>query len=298
MVEPFYAMKCNPDPVIVRLLATLGCGFDCATMGEINLVLNDLGSELSFKPKDKHVENLIYANPSKFQSHLEFATQNGVRMVTFDGEDELYKLAKVNEELPEGKKLQLLLRITTHDSKSVCQFSKKFGCPAPDGHELLKIAHGLDLDVVGVSFHVGSGCGDVAAYTTALTEASVLFKKADELGMKPMTMIDIGGGFPGDNVGTYRSELPNFFEIAAAVRTSIAEFKQKFESSRPLRFIAEPGRYFVSRSTTIATKIYGRKGGNGQAQALYVDDGVYGSFNNVVYDHYHPVPRTLKEAVG
>ena len=40
MVEPFYAMKCNPDPVIDRLLATLGCGFDCATMGEINLLLN------------------------------------------------------------------------------------------------------------------------------------------------------------------------------------------------------------------------------------------------------------------
>jgi ornithine decarboxylase len=169
MVEPFYAMKCNPDPVIVRLLATLGCGFDCATMGEINLVLNDLGSDLSFKPKNLHVENLIYANPAKFQSHLEFATQNGVRMVTFDGEDELYKLAKVNEELPKGKKLQLLLRITTNDEKSVCSFSNKFGCPASQGHELLEIAHGLGLDVIGVSFHVGSGCGDVAAYTTALS---------------------------------------------------------------------------------------------------------------------------------
>ena len=66
MVEPFYAMKCNPDPVIVRLLATLGCGFDCATMGEINHVLNELGPELSFKPKNLHVENLIYANPAKF----------------------------------------------------------------------------------------------------------------------------------------------------------------------------------------------------------------------------------------
>ena len=66
MVEPFYAMKCNPDPVIVRLLASLGCGFDCATMGEIDLVLNDLGADLSFKPKGLHVENLIYANPVKF----------------------------------------------------------------------------------------------------------------------------------------------------------------------------------------------------------------------------------------
>lgn len=289
MVEPFYAMKCNPDPVIVKLLASLGCGFDCATMGEINLVLNDLGSDLSFKPKGLQVENLIYANPSKFVNHLEFAANNGVRMVTFDGEDELYKLAKVNDELPKGKKLQLLLRITTNDEKSVCSFSNKFGCPASQGHELLEIAKSLNLDVIGVSFHVGSGCGDTAAYTTALKHASSLFKSADDLGMKPMTMIDIGGGFPGDNVGTYRSELPTFLEIAAAVRGSVSDFKKQFDG-RQIRFIAEPGRYFVSRSTTIATKIYGRKGGKGKTQALYIDDGVYGSFNNVVYDHYHPVP--------
>ena len=120
-------------------------------------------------------------------------------MVTFDGEDELYKLVNVNEQLPKGKKLQLLLRITTNDEKSVCSFSNKFGCPASQGHELLEIAHSLGLDVIGVSFHVGSGCGDVAAYTTALRQASDLFKSAEKIGMKPMTMVDIGGGFPGDN---------------------------------------------------------------------------------------------------
>lgn len=105
MVEPFYAMKCNPDPVIVKLLATLGCGFDCATMGEINLVLNELGDNLSFKPKGLQANKLVYANPAKFINHLEFATNNGVKMTVFDGEDELYKLAKVNDELPEGQKL-------------------------------------------------------------------------------------------------------------------------------------------------------------------------------------------------
>ena len=66
MVEPFYAMKCNPDPVIVRLLATLGCGFDCATMGEIDLVLNGLGSELSFGPNALAGPMMVYANPAKF----------------------------------------------------------------------------------------------------------------------------------------------------------------------------------------------------------------------------------------
>ena len=47
----------------------------------------------------------MYANPAKFINHLEFATNNGVKMTVFDGEDELYKLAKVNDELPEGQKL-------------------------------------------------------------------------------------------------------------------------------------------------------------------------------------------------
>ena len=100
MVEPFYAMKCNPDPVIVRLLATLGCGFDCATMGEINFVLNDLGSELNFSKRGLASDKMIYANPAKMRNHLEFASTNGVRMLTFDGEDELYKIGEMNQALP------------------------------------------------------------------------------------------------------------------------------------------------------------------------------------------------------
>jgi ornithine decarboxylase len=114
-------------------------------------------------------------------------------------------------------------------------------------------------------------------------------------------MVDVGGGFPGDNLGTYREGMPTFIDIAEKIRASIEDFTSKVtengDAPRDLRFIAEPGRYFVYRSTTIATKIYGRKGGKGNNQALYVDDGVYGSFNNVVYDHAHPVPRKLTSAL-
>jgi ornithine decarboxylase len=210
MVEPFYAMKCNPDPVIVRLLATLGCGFDCATKGEIELVTSGLGDELSFVPRGIQHEKMVYANPAKMESHLDFAAKIGVRRTVFDGEDELYKLAKVNATLPEGEKLELLLRITTDDASSVCSFSNKFGCPVEQAPQLLKIAQSLGLNVTGVSFHVGSGCGDPKAYSTALDHAARLFEAADKFGMPKMTMIDIGGGFPGDNVGTYRAGAPSF----------------------------------------------------------------------------------------
>jgi len=43
MVKPYYAVKCNPDPCILRLVSALGGNFDCATQGEIDLVLHGLG---------------------------------------------------------------------------------------------------------------------------------------------------------------------------------------------------------------------------------------------------------------
>ena len=265
MVEPFYAFKCNPDPVLARLLATLGCGFDCATMGELKHVLHEMGSELSFAPRGLGKDKIVYANPAHMLSHLEFAAQNGVTKTTFDGADELYKLAEVNNTLAEGKKLELLLRITTDDEKSVCSFSNKFGCPVSEAPALLDLSQELGLDVVGVSFHVGSGCGDKVAYSTAFNHATRLFLYADKIGMSPMTIVDIGGGFPGDKGGYGGAGMPTFQDIAQAVRQAIAEFRTKVNAgsqpARELRFIAEPGRYFVSASTTVATKVYARKGG-------------------------------------
>lgn len=84
--------------------------------------------------------------------------------------------------------------------------------------------------------------------------------------MQKMNLVDIGGGFPGDNKGTYREGAPTFPKIAGTVRQAIKEFAARVntDGTRKLRYIAEPGRYFVSRSTTIATKIYGRKGGKGK----------------------------------
>lgn len=292
MVEPFYAVKCNPDPVILRLLASLGCCFDCATMGEIDTVLNSLGDDLSFGARGIAHSSIVYANPAKMEHMLTFAMENNVRMTVFDGEDELIKIAAMGGQ----DKFDLLLRLTTDDKASICRFSKKFGCPVEESEHLLQVAKSLGLHVKGVSFHVGSGCGDAAAYTTALAHALRVFETAERLGMPHMTMIDIGGGFPGDFGGYGGKGMPSFKDLAAAVRAGIKDFEKNF--SRPIstvRFIAEPGRYFVSASTSIVTKIYARKGGKNQYQALYVDDGVYGSFNNVVYDHATPVPQKLSE---
>jgi len=298
MVEPFYAVKCNPDPVILRLLASLGCSFDCATMGEIDMVLNGLGEELSFGRRGKASSSIVYANPAKMQNMLKFALDNDVRMTVFDGEDELRKIAALLSSAGRARdSFQLLLRLTTDDRASICRFSKKFGCPVAEAPKLLKVAQELGLCVAGVSFHVGSGCGDPAAYTTALEHAFKVFEAAKGFGMPDMHIVDIGGGFPGDTGGYGGEGMPSFQDLARGIRSGIDSMEKNLasvgRSLSSVRFIAEPGRYFVSASTAIVTKVYARKGGHEAFQALYVDDGVYGSFNNVVYDHATPVPKRL-----
>ncbi|XP_059908237.1 ornithine decarboxylase 1-like, partial [Gadus macrocephalus] len=91
---------------------------------------------------------------------------------------------------------RLVLRIATDDSNSVCPLSVKFGATLKGCRGLLQRAKELSLDVIGVSFHVGSMCRDPATYTQAISDARCVFDMAEEFGYK-MSLLDIGGGFPG-----------------------------------------------------------------------------------------------------
>ena len=180
-VEPFYAVKCNPDPVIVKTLAILGCHFDCASHNEIRLV-EHICRNMARKPE------IVFANPCKSRSHIVEAVCKGVTLMTFDNIAEVEKCAAISN------KIQLVLRIITDDRGSRCRFSSKFGAPRNKWRPLLAAAKRLGLDVVGVSFHVGSGCRDATRYELALLDARKIFDMAKkEFGMN-MHLLDIGGG--------------------------------------------------------------------------------------------------------
>ncbi|XP_034622397.1 ornithine decarboxylase isoform X2 [Trachemys scripta elegans] len=179
-VTPFYAVKCNDSKAIVKTLAALGAGFDCASKTEIQLVQN-----IGVPP-----ERIIYANPCKQISQIKHAANSGVQMMTFDSEVELMKVARAHP------KAKLVLRIATDDSKAVCRLSVKFGATLKTSRLLLERAKELDLDIIGVSFHVGSGCTDPETFVQAISDARCVFDMGTELGFS-MHLLDIGGGFPG-----------------------------------------------------------------------------------------------------
>lgn len=271
-VKPFYAVKCNDDPLLLQTLAALGTGFDCASRSEIRSVL-DLGVDPS---------NIIYANPCKQSSHLKFATKAGVNLMTFDNEEELHKIKYIN---PSAK---LVLRILADDPTAICNLGLKFGAEVDFAPYLLSLAKKLDLAVVGVSFHVGSGAQSADAYAQALAAAKQVFIAAEQLGFK-MELLDIGGGFPGSlQLGAL------FQEVADTVNSSLANL---FGQYHDLKVIAEPGRYFACSTHTLAVNIISKRCKNIDSEKsfmYYVNDGVYGSFNCVFYDHTVPKPEVLK----
>ena len=271
-IQPFYAVKCNDSAAVLHLLAALGTGFDCASKAEIENVLS-IGVEPS---------RIIYANPCKTRSFIKHAANVGVDLMTFDNEIELHKVKILHPDA------QLVIRIRVDDSSAICKLGLKFGCDMEDVTHLLEVAKELDLNVVGVSFHVGSGCQDSGAYRTAVSSCRQVFDIAAEVGFS-MDLLDIGGGFPGSK-GPYIS----FEEIANVVNQSLDEH---FPPECGVKIIAEPGRYFVASAFTLCTNIIAKRDviseeDNEPCSMYYVNDGVYGSFNCLIFDHaeVQPVP--------
>lgn len=272
-VHPHYAVKCNDDINVIKLLAYLGAGFDCASKGEIKKVM-DLGVS---------ADRIIYANPCKQSSYLRYAKEQGVETMTFDNEQELMKIHKV---YPNAK---LVLRLVTDDSNAVCRFSMKFGADMNTARRLLEKARELDLEVTGVSFHCGSGQMTSKAFVDAIQNARTIMNYGQKLGFT-MNLLDIGGGYPG-NTGTE----DYFAEIAAAVNRALDEH---FPDDGSVRVIAEPGRYYVASAYSLATNVIASRemvdSETGEVKYMYyINDGVYGSFNCVLYDHYVPEPCFL-----
>jgi len=281
-VKPFYAVKCNGNPALIDLLTGMGCGFDCASIKESQTIL-DCGVS---------AERILLANPSLPIPLLQFAREHGIQKVVADCEA---GLQKIHVHHPGAK---VIIRIVTDDSASVCQFSCKFGASLETAFSLLKVAKNLSVDVIGVSFHVGSGCGDPNAFVKAVQAANVVWREARSHGFH-MQILDIGGGFPGSEAAV------SFPEIAVPVQRAIQEY---FPG---VVVIAEPGRFFSAASHTLITTVVNKRvirksdeiavdaSGNNTLGPVreecqyYLNDGVYQSFNCLFFDHAKVTPIPL-----
>lgn len=265
-VIPFYAVKCNPIPTVLKTIAHFGFGFDCASKEEIEAVFNETGVDAL---------RIIYANPCKTRSFIKHARSRGVKRMTFDNEDELEKIAEI---YPEA---ELVLRIKVNDSSSPMRLSAKFGAALDDVPKLLEVAADLDLNVVGVSFYVGSAYSDAECFSKAILNARRIFDQA-ELYDFQMTLLDLGGGFPGNS-----GSEPLFDNCARAINRQLDE---SFPEGCGVEVIAEPGHFMAASAFTLYTTVIAVRQEHDNRFMYYLNDGVYGSFNCKVFDHNDPQP--------
>lgn len=169
----------------------------------------------------------------------------------------------------------------------------QYGAELATVPHLLEVARSLGLSVRGVSFHVGSGAKNPAAFVAAIEAARQVFDLGLALGFD-MDTLDLGGGFCGGDFDV--AGQVDLGGVPAAINAAI---DVHFPADGKVRVIAEPGRYFAEAFATYACFINGWRGrsqGEAQEQAYdyYITDGLYGAMNCMVYDHAELAPRSLR----
>jgi ornithine decarboxylase len=250
-VEPYYAMKANPDPRVLKVFREAGLGFDVASANEIDAALAAGGSP----------DRMVFANTTKREAMISFARKRGVDLMTFDSEYELDKIAKL------APGARVMVRIKVPNVGSMVELSIKFGTDPNDAVPLLMRAKKLGLNPYGVSFHVGSQCTHGDNYLEAFELCAIIVRDARAKQL-PIEMVDIGGGFP---IRHFDEDEDWFAKMAPALNL---EINRLFDSN--LKVIAEPGRALVGPACVLVMSVIGKSIRNNK-HWYFLDDGVYGA---------------------
>lgn len=257
-VKPYYAMKCNPDAVILKKMIENKFGFDCASKKEIKTVLL-LGA---------NPEHIGFFHPVKSHHDLMYAFSNNIYHVSFDNLSELDKIHKTTPNM------KCLIRLKVDNPTARVQLGKKYGARLDEYQELIDYAYTLKVDIVGTSFHVGSASKDPEVFEEGIKYSRNVFDYVKQKGFLNCHILDIGGGFTGEN-----------FEASAnQIKHSV---NKHFADIENIKVIAEPGRYFAEQFYTFFVSVMGMRKRDGVMQ-YWVKDGLYGSFNAILYDQQIP----------
>ena len=281
-VQAYYAVKANPDPMIVRTLFEEGASFDVASMPEFKIVYQNIRHLPAKQRQDWIWDKIIYANPTKPTDTLEELNKYKP-LVTFDNREEIHKIKR------HAPNAGLALRLKVPNTGAMVELSSKFGASPGEAVDLILEADRVGLTVEGISFHVGSQTTNFENYVQALSLTAGIFQEARSRGYTKMNLLDIGGGFPAP----YDASVRPFSELAKVINT---ELDRLFGPE--IQVLAEPGRFFAAVCGTSVSAIIGKAVRDGKT-CYYINDGVYHTYSGVIFDHCkYPVHAFKKGATS
>jgi len=274
----FYAVKANPEPAVLKLLADLGSCFDTASVVEIELALAAGATP----------DRISFGNTIKKERDIVRALEIGVRLFAVDCEAEVEKIGRA-QALTGAQGVQVFCRILCDGAGAEWPLSRKFGCEPEMAIEVLEHAHRQGLEAYGVSFHVGSQQGNTEAWDGALASASHIFRTLAERGIA-LSMVNLGGGFPTK----YLKDIP----AVEAYGQSIFRALSKHFGNRIPETIIEPGRGMVGDAGIIESEVVlvsKKSRDEDEIRWVYLDIGKFGGLAETMDESIRYPVRTERD---
>lgn len=268
----YYAVKANPAPEILNLLARLGSCFDCASPREIEQVL----------AAGAGAARISYGNTIKKEVDVARAYALGVRLFAVDCAAEVEKIAR---QAPGAK---VFCRILCDGTGADWPLSRKFGCEPAMAPAVLEHAHRLGLVAHGISFHVGSQQRNPQAWDQALATSAEIFRVLAERGIQ-LKMVNLGGGFPAQKL----RQLPSVASYGNAIFAGLC----KHFGNRIPETIIEPGRGMVADAGIIKAEVVliSKKSEQDELRWVYLDIGKFGGLAETMDEAIRYPLRTQRD---
>jgi ornithine decarboxylase len=259
----FYAVKANPAPEVLKLLAGLGCCFDVASLPETHSALAAGATP----------DRISYGNTIKKEVEIAAAFKLGVTLFAVDCEAEVEKVARA------APGARVICRIHCDGSGAEWPLSRKFGCEPVYAADILEHAHKLGLVPYGISFHVGSQQHNVEAWDRALASTAAIFRSCAERGIS-LSIVNLGGGFPAK----YIRKTPKLESYGKAIFKAL---RKHFGNNLP-NTIIEPGRGLVGNAGVIEAEVVliAKRSPEEELRWVYLDIG-----------KFHGLAETIGESI-
>ena len=272
-----FSAKANTNLAILKLFATLGCGLDIVSGGELYR-----GIQAGFAP-----DRIVYSGVGKRIDEIDYALKSEIMMFNMESFDELklinQRAGKLKKKAPVAIRVNPDVDPKTHPYISTGLKKNKFGIDIEAAIEGYQLAGSLEhVEVVGIDCHIGSQITEAGPFEDALQSIKALLNHLKtELGIH-IKYIDMGGGLGI----TYGDETP----------PSLKEYAKGFLThlkGMDLKLILEPGRVLVGNAGILITRVLYKKPGSAK-DFIIVDAGMNDLLRPTLYNAFHAIEPVVR----
>jgi bifunctional diaminopimelate decarboxylase / aspartate kinase len=261
----FYSIKANPNAEVLATMVAGGVGLECVSQGELEHVL------ALFPSLER--ERILFTPNFAPRAEYAFALERRL-LVTLDN---LHPLREWPE-MFRGR--ELFVRIDTghgrghHDHVRTAGLHSKFGVPVFELDELGRLARELNVRIVGLHAHTGSGVFNVQNWVDTATQLAGLARR-----FRDVRVLDIGGG-----LGVPERPAQLGLDLRA-----LDQALAKVRAGNPgLELWLEPGRFLVAQAGVLVAQVTQLKG-KGEVQYIGVATGMNSLIRPALYGSHHEI---------